>query len=207
MASVSNARQWRVPYLLFDEAGLVKNTSFDFKANLLHTERQLAVSYRATPDWNSIDETSISTLLSSSAALLESEIFAMTTAYDALNRPVRMVKPDTSEVWPTYNVEGQLQAVEAKLRGAGDSTPFVTAIEYNAKGQREKIVYANTSQTRYIYDVNTFRLTRLLTTRNAGADILQDLNYTYDPVGNIAEQVVSLIIYLQVKLELLEDQV
>ena len=31
------------------------------------------------------------------------------------------------------------------------------------------------------------RLKRLLTTRNSGADILQDLNYTYDPVGNIVE--------------------
>jgi hypothetical protein len=29
----------------------------------------------------------------------------------------------------------------------------------------------------------------MLTTRNTGQDILQDLNYTYDPVGNITEQV------------------
>ncbi|MEP3389776.1 MAG: RHS repeat-associated core domain-containing protein, partial [Reichenbachiella sp.] len=40
----------------------------------------------------------------------------------------------------------------------------------------------------YTYDERTFRLTRLLTTRNSGVDILQDLNYTFDPVGNIVEQ-------------------
>ena len=28
-------------------------------------------------------------------------------------------------------------------------------------------------------------LTRILTTRNNGADIMQDLNYTFDPVSNI----------------------
>ena len=43
-------------------------------------------------------------------------------------------------------------------------------------------------KTRYVYDANTFRLTRLLTTRNTGQDILQDLNYTFDAVGNIVEQ-------------------
>ena len=30
-----------------------------------------------------------------------------------------------------------------------------------------------------------FRITRILTTRNSGQDILQDLNYIYDAVGNI----------------------
>ncbi len=47
----------------------------------------------------------------------------------------------------------------------------------------------NGSQTKYTYDPNTFRLTRLLTTRNTGADILQDLNYVFDAAGNITEQV------------------
>ncbi|MFA6401120.1 MAG: RHS repeat-associated core domain-containing protein [Salinivirgaceae bacterium] len=66
---------------------------------------------------------------------------------------------------------------------------YVSNINYNEKGQRIAIYYGNNSKTKYEYNPLTFRLTRLLTTRNTGQDILQDLNYTYDPVGNITQQV------------------
>ena len=76
------------------------------------------------------------------------------------------------------------------------ATPFVTNINYNAKGQRELIAYGNGAQTAYEYDPLTFRLTRLATTRPANPDavvsqlfktatLIQDLRYTYDPTGNI----------------------
>ena len=63
-------------------------------------------------------------------------------------------------------------------------TPFVTDIDYNAKGQRELIEYGNGVSTAYDYDPLTFRLIRL---QNAQAQrsALQDLSYTYDPAGNI----------------------
>ena len=82
------------------------------------------------------------------------------------------------------------------LRGAAAATPFVTNIDYNAKGQRERIAYGNGATTTYDYDPLTFRLTRLMTTRPAGLNglasqlftdpaVVQDLRYTYDPAGNI----------------------
>ena len=83
------------------------------------------------------------------------------------------------------------------LRGAAAATPFVTNIDYDAKGQRELIDYGNGAQTTYDYDPLTFRLTHLKTTRPAGpewppprssspiAAVVQDLRYTYDPAGNI----------------------
>ncbi|TRX45810.1 hypothetical protein FNH22_31315, partial [Fulvivirga sp. M361] len=117
--------------------------------------------------------------------LLESETFTQQMQYDALNRSVSMTMPDNSVVRPAYNEANLLENVEANLRGSGTATSFVTNIDYNARGQREKIVYGNGSQTKYTYDPNTFRLTRLLTTRNTGADILQDLNYVFDAAGNI----------------------
>ncbi|HKM56809.1 MAG TPA: RHS repeat-associated core domain-containing protein, partial [Isosphaeraceae bacterium] len=66
-----------------------------------------------------------------------------------------------------------------------EPTPFVTYINYNAKGQREIIEYGNGAHTRYTYDRLTFRMTRLLTIRKQDHARLQDLNYTFDPVGNI----------------------
>jgi YD repeat-containing protein len=42
-------------------------------------------------------------------------------------------------------------------------------------------------RTAYTYDQDTYRLTRVLTTRPATNTTLQDLRYTYDPVGNPVE--------------------
>ena len=61
----------------------------------------------------------------------------------------------------------------------------VTNIDYDAKGQRQRIDYGNGASTSYEYDPLTFRLAQLRTTRGTGQTKLQDLNYTYDPAGNI----------------------
>lgn len=86
----------------------------------------------------------------------------------------------------------------------------VTNIDYDAKGQRLRIAYGNGARTSYTYDPLTFRLRHLYTRRGASftADCenpdappptiaapeppprgkpcgVQNLHYTYDPVGNI----------------------
>ena len=87
--------------------------------------------------------------------------------------------------------------MDVNLRGAAEATSFVSNINYNAKGQRELIVYGNGAETNYEYDQQTFRLTKLTTTRSSGLDgpasqifidpaVVQDLRYIYDPAGNIA---------------------
>ncbi|MCG8388773.1 MAG: RHS repeat-associated core domain-containing protein, partial [Cytophagales bacterium] len=174
-------------YQVFDPAGLLQSDTFDFKGNLLESFRQYAKEYKTTPDWSVLP--AAPDIDAAAAPLLENETFTQQMAYDALNRPTAMTMPDNSVVKPTYNEANLLETVEANLRGSGTATSFVTNIDYNARGQREKIVYGNGSQTRYTYDPNTFRLTRLLTTRNTGADILQDLNYIFDAAGNITEQI------------------
>jgi RHS repeat-associated protein len=76
----------------------------------------------------------------------------------------------------------------------------VRNIEYNAKGQRLRVDYLNDTSTFYEYDPLTLRLVHVLTVRNAvtfsqdcqqpppanwpGCQV-QNLHYTYDPVGNI----------------------
>ena len=86
----------------------------------------------------------------------------------------------------------------------------VNKIDYDAKGQRLRIAYKNGATTRYVYDPETFRLIQLYTRRGAAftgdcenpdpppatiaaPDVppldrpggLQNLRYTYDPVGNV----------------------
>ena len=103
--------------------------------------------------------------------------FTTTTEYDALNRPTAITTPDNSIYRPTYNEANLLDKVEVNLRGAAAATPFVTNIDYNAKGQRTLIHYGNGAETTYEYDDQTFRLIHLKTTRPPGqnGDALADL--------------------------------
>jgi RHS repeat-associated protein len=176
-------------YQHFDSAGVVTNVEFDFKGNLQSSTRQLVQDYKTIPDWSRNPEPS-----------LETEVFSGSTRYDALNRPIQLVAPHSNQlntkfniIRPGYNEANLLERVDAWLGEAAkpnsllspQSANFhpVTNIDYDAKGQRTKIEYGNGAQTDYTYDEKTFRLTHLRTTRSGA--VLQDLFYTYDPVGNI----------------------
>ncbi|MEO5726932.1 MAG: RHS repeat-associated core domain-containing protein, partial [Byssovorax sp.] len=158
------------------------------KGNLLGGSRRLAADYHAVPDWLPLAGlTDIDAIATTAEALLEAEVFTSATAYDALHRATSLTAPDASEIRPTYNEAGLLEKVEARVRGAAAWTTFVDDIEYDAKGQREKIVHGNGTRTTYTYDPATFRLVRLKTVRDSDGAVLQNLAYAYDPVGNITE--------------------
>jgi RHS repeat-associated protein len=158
----------------YDQSGKTNFTAYDFKGNLLSLAKQLCRNYKQTIDWNR-------------TPAMEQETFVQSFTYDAMNRPTKITKPDNTVEQYSYNKAGLLESVQARIRGAATWTPFVSDINYNEKGQRTDIYFGNDSKTKYEYDENTFRLTRLLTTRYKGQDILQDLNYQYDPVGNITK--------------------
>ncbi|WP_221413568.1 SpvB/TcaC N-terminal domain-containing protein [Peribacillus simplex] len=168
---------------VFDQAGLVTNERYDFKGNLLGSVRQLAREYKKALNW-------------STPVALERAAYTSHTRYDALNRPIEIITPDSSVIRPFYNEANLLERVEANIRGETLTVPFVTGIDYNAKGQRTRIAYGTRDgkgiSTTYAYDPNTFRLTHLLTRRVAAShegayrpEHVQDLCFTYDPVGNI----------------------
>jgi RHS repeat-associated protein len=134
--------------------------------------------------------------------MFESETFNQVIEYDALNRMTRLYNwhhtAERMAVYePRYNERGVLASEDLVIRAAretvagknrytgGTRTSAIRAIKYNAKGQRTSTEYGNDAITRYEYDSETFRLTDLVTTRPAAPTKLQDLKYTYDPVGNI----------------------
>jgi RHS repeat-associated protein len=166
-----------------DQAGILTTDLFDFKGNLLRAQRQFAQVYNATLDW--------------SAAVPTGAPFVTLTAYDALNRALELTTPDGSVVRRTYNEANLVNQVDVRLLGAW--TPFVTNVEYDAKGQRTQLDFSNAVTRRFTYDPVTFRLIRLETVRDPvvfpddcpqravpgwrGCRV-QDLRYTYDPTGN-----------------------
>ncbi|WP_437624402.1 polymorphic toxin type 43 domain-containing protein [Sorangium sp. So ce1151] len=176
------------PYQVYDGAGVVTSQAYDFKGNVLQASRRLRSEVHADADWSALAAlTDVAAIATAAEPLLETESFGTQTAYDALNRPTSVTAPDASEVKPTYNEAGLLERVEARVRGAVTWTTFVDDIDYDAKGQRERIDYGNGTSTAYTYDPLTFRLSRLKTTRSSDSAVLQNLTYVYDPVGNIVE--------------------
>ena len=122
------------------------------------------------------------------------------TVFDALNRAIQLVTPHAPAMRPDvlrprYDEAGQLAALDAWLGqpaapaalldpGTADEHP-VTAVTYNARGQRLSISLGNGAITEYAYDPQTFRLARLTTTRPSTPRTAQDLSYYSDPAGNI----------------------
>ena len=156
---------------LLDQAGVVTSEAYDFKGNLLSSQRRLAQDYNTTLDW-------------SAPVPLEAENYVSRTLYDALNRPIQAIAPHSDQAGATVNVieriynEANLHEqvhgwLNQNAEPAGWLDPStanlhaVTNIDYNAKGQRERIEYGNGASTTYDYDTQTFRLTRLKTTRTS----------------------------------------
>lgn len=158
----------------YDTAGKVQSIGFDFKGNLLEGSRQFATDYKTVVDWQegNLD------------ADLEAEIFTNSMVYDALNRVTSSTTPDGSITTPSYNAANLLETVSVIQQG--NTQLYVSNIDYDEKGQRQQITYGNGVTTSYDYDPQTFRLTQLQT-QTASNEILQELFYTYDPVGNITE--------------------
>lgn len=180
-----------VPYRMYDSAGLMEITGRDFKGNPNALNRRLARDHRSDPDWTPLTAASAPAAIAAAAApLLEQEVFSVSAVLDALGRPVTTTLPDGTVIRPGYNAGGGLAMLDARIGGSGNFITFLKKQEYDARGMRLSAAYGNDVMTRYFYDPLNFRLSNLLTVREGedpSTEALQDLRFTYDPVGNIVE--------------------
>ncbi|HEX2061368.1 MAG TPA: RHS repeat-associated core domain-containing protein, partial [Thermoanaerobaculia bacterium] len=156
----------------YDDSGLLENTQYDFKGNLLSSRRRYTTATIGDVDWTTPNAVTLGAPL------------VTTQAYDALNRVVTIGSPDGSTIAQTYSESGLLATVDVAIHGA-PPVPFITRIEHDAKGQRTSIAHGNGVTTSYTYDAKTFRVRRIRTVRSSDNAVLQDLQYTYDPRGNV----------------------
>ncbi|MEO8550173.1 MAG: toxin TcdB middle/N-terminal domain-containing protein, partial [Kofleriaceae bacterium] len=169
----------------YDGAGAVTASGFDFKGNQVTGERRAARNFQTIVDWTAlellVDPVAVAT---AAEPALEPDKFSISKEYDALNRITQLVTPDGSTVSPGYNEARLLDSVAIRI-GGGAPTIVVSDVDYDAKGQRRRIDYGSQVSTSYTYDRDTFRLTGLATRRTSDGARLQDLAYTYDPIGNV----------------------
>lgn len=163
-------------YKVYDGAGLQTIPDYDFKKKPLSAIRKFTIDHTQYPDWTTIGSVS-----------METEEYTTATTYDALERLLTVTTPDTGVTSYEYERSGMLFKVRVDDIHSLD-TDIVNEIYYNSKGQRLKTKYENGATTTYEYDVKTYRVTRIRTTRSSDSAVLQDLLYWYDPVGNITLQ-------------------
>ncbi|PBP52417.1 insecticidal toxin complex protein C1, partial [Pseudomonas syringae] len=84
----------------------------------------------------------------------------------------------------SHGVDGQLRAVELTLANTEQPQTLVSAIHYDAFNQAEQETAGNGVVSRYVYDQQDGRLTEL-SALSADGSVLQKLNYSYDPAGNV----------------------
>lgn len=200
-------------HLHLDQAGMVVGERNDFKGAAVRVTRRLVADHRVDPDWSAAAALHTAEQVEAATALTPDR-FTTVTASDAMGRPTTITSftaPAPVEVAGTadtvrlrYNPANLLDRVDVRLRGESDAagpvwTPFVTDVEYDANGHRSRIVYGNGVRTDYSYDPLTSRLAGLVTTRPAAAfpgdwtapptppGGVQNLSYTYDPMGNIVD--------------------
>lgn len=82
-----------------------------------------------------------------------------------------------------FGLSGQLKRVSVKLATAESTQTLVSDIHYNALGAAEQEAAGNGVISTAVYDEGSGRLLRLLA--KSAERTFQDLNYTYDPVGNV----------------------
>ena len=173
-------------YRHFDSAGVVTNArldadgnpteAYDFKGNLLRSTRRLVSDYTAIPDW----------LLNPQ---LDAETFEQQHPLrraqppHPVHRAAQQSRPRQTQRHPAGVQRGQPAGAGGRVAGSRRRTRRVCStlpwtrlhrsasanIDYDAKGQRQRIDYKNGASTFYDYDPLTFRLVHLLTRRDAAA--------------------------------------
>jgi RHS repeat-associated protein len=164
-------------------AGLSRADRFDLGGNLIEGSRQLLAS-AAPSDWTTLAGLPLASLDAAAAALLDGETFTSAGTFDALGRSI--VQDYSGGTRLTFGYAGgELSAVTGLLPGAQAATSFVTGIDYDERRRRTVIRQGNGVTVTHDYDPDSGRPARILA--QAGNTTIQDLTYTYDPVGNVVQ--------------------
>ena len=165
-------------YELRDQSGLLTDSLYGLRGDPLRTTRQFTVHYKEPIDW-------------ASDVPLQKETYQSDFAFNELGQPVSETPPDRSAIRTSYNQAGQVAAISVAFPD-GISQTILQKIDYNANGDRVSVLRGNGTLTAFEYEATTLRLLRLSSTRPdvgpngaARAPLLQDISYTYDPVGNV----------------------
>jgi RHS repeat-associated protein len=110
------------------------------------------------------------------------EVYTSQYAFDTFGRLQSMIYPDGEVLTYRYDSGGMVRAASG-VKGA-NSYSYFTRLEYDKFQERAFLDAGNGVRTSYTYDPEDRQLTTLQA-GPAGGALFQNLNYTYDNVGNV----------------------
>lgn len=187
-------------FLQFDKAGLELYTGYSHKGDLLGVSRKFTKDAAAVVNWSA--ETQLSYEQIEKTVKLDTTPYVQVFSYNSLNQLIAVTAPGNRIVRYKHNLSGQLVSID--ITQEGRNAVYLKNIEYNARGQRDRMTKGDNCITKYSYSPTTFRLTALVTT-SPSQEKIQDITYDYDKVGNI-EKITDLsqptIFFKNVKVDL-----
>lgn len=168
------------PYEDYDESGLSKVESYSLGGKPQQGLTYLREDYKSEANWTQ----------DAMLAITNEVSYPRVSIYNVAGAVIAESLPDETEMSYAYDINGLLLASGQKM--AGDSGSWQTVIRnivYDANGKRTREEYGNGVVSTYAYDAMTQQLVHTYTTRPAteGPEretVLQDLYYTYDPLGH-----------------------
>jgi len=109
-----------------------------------------------------------------------------TTVFDAAAALIVQTDAVGNRTEHFNNTGGLLREIRLKLEDAQTFQTLISDLHYNPTGQLERERLGNGVVSEKTYEPQSGRLTRIFSSRADGT-VLQDLNYRYDPVGNVVE--------------------
>jgi RHS repeat-associated protein len=159
------------PYLMEDEAGIICTPDYAIDGHASTTIRQFAADPRSEPDW-------------SVEVPLSAETYTTLDLHDVFGSPVAQTTPDGSRTRWRYYRSGRLAAVALDPPGGAVEVTVADTIAYDPAGARKTVRFGNGAVQSSTYEATTQRLVAMRTT-GPDSKTLQDVRYTFDPVGNL----------------------
>ncbi len=168
----------------YDEAGLSRVDAHDLAGNLVAGAR-IMLATTGPADWSALDGLAWPALNAAAAPSLSGEELLAGSTFDATGHPIVQMMPDGTTLRLSYDAGGLLARVHATPAGAPGFV-VLDGVEHDARQRRTRAGYGNGVVTRFRYDDSkSHRMTDVVTTGPSGT--LQDLHYTYDPIGNVVQ--------------------
>jgi insecticidal toxin complex protein TccC len=165
------------PYQIYDAAGLTQIDAYTLTGNAMRVTRRLLATPGAAVNW--LDP-------NASSLLLEATSWSTARVHDAQGRRIESTDAIGTQASWQYDRAGHVRAIAMAPYGQASIT-VASSFTYTPSAQRASVVYGNGVTATFIYDALTLRLIEQRAVRRDGV-ALQDLAYTYDPVGNVTHR-------------------
>ncbi len=168
------------PYAHYDQSGISYFETLDIQGNcIFEVQKRLLIKpdseYLFEPiDWSN-EKSNFNNI----------EKFSIERRFNFCNKIIEEKAPDQSILRYNYDSQNQLRVFDLLPAEKPVSLPLVNNIRYDASGQKEFVFYGNGMETQFTYEKSTKYLQRIETRHDTKS--LQDITYSYDPVGNIIQ--------------------